>query len=284
MSAHDSPVLHGLAGLLSGGAVTALLHPLDLVKTRFQAQDGRSNLPTYRNTLHAFSTIARTGGARALWVGASPNVLGNSVSWGLYLLLYAWLKDVGRNFAGVQGIAGHLLAATGAGIGTAVCTNPIWVVKTRMCLPLHDRPSAYTGLVDAFVSIARSEGLRGFYVGLLPALLNVSHGTVQLVAYEQLKLWFGTPLGPAQALTAGALAKTLASVSTYPLQVIKTRLQLHPDLRRGDWVSIMSHLFRHEGLRGFYKGLGPNLLRVTPAAALTFTFYEGLVFVFQMVV
>jgi len=32
---------------------------------------------------------------------------------------------------------------------------------------------------------------------------------------------------------------------------------------------------RYEGLRGFYKGLVPNVLRVTPACALTFVVYEN---------
>lgn len=36
-----------------------------------------------------------------------------------------------------------------------------------------------------------------------------------------------------------------------------------------------SYNFRHEGVRGFYKGLLPNLLRVTPATALTFVVYEN---------
>ncbi len=33
-------------------------------------------------------------------------------------------------------------------------------------------------------------------------------------------------------------------------------------------------LFRNEKVRGFYKGLIPNLLRVVPATALTFMVYE----------
>ena len=35
--------------------------------------------------------------------------------------------------------------------------------------------------------------------------------------------------------------------------------------------------FRYEGLKGFYKGLTPNLLRVTPACCITFVVYEYLI-------
>lgn len=36
------------------------------------------------------------------------------------------------------------------------------------------------------------------------------------------------------------------------------------------------YTFRREGVRGFYKGLLPSLLRVTPATALTFVVYENM--------
>ena len=37
---------------------------------------------------------------------------------------------------------------------------------------------------------------------------------------------------------------------------------------------IPSLVFRNENMRGFYKGLAPNLLRVVPATAITFVTYE----------
>lgn len=48
------------AGAVAGFATVAAMHPLDVVRTRFQVNDGRiSNLPTYKNTAHAVFTIAR---------------------------------------------------------------------------------------------------------------------------------------------------------------------------------------------------------------------------------
>ena len=34
-------------------------------------------------------------------------------------------------------------------------------------------------------------------------------------------------------------------------------------------------LRRNEGARGFYKGIGPNVIRVTPACCITFVVYEN---------
>ncbi|CAK7334463.1 unnamed protein product [Dovyalis caffra] len=48
------------AGAVAGFATVAAMHPLDVVRTRFQVNDGRVvNLPTYKNTAHALLTIAR---------------------------------------------------------------------------------------------------------------------------------------------------------------------------------------------------------------------------------
>lgn len=61
-----------------------------------------------------------------------------------------------------------MLAAADAGILTLLMTNPIWVVKTRLCLQyVEDKNLAeskrYTGVTDALLKIYRTEGIRGLY-------------------------------------------------------------------------------------------------------------------------
>lgn len=61
----------------------------------------------------------------------------------------------------------HMVAAAEAGILTLVMTNPIWVVKTRLCLQYgrDNDPSQtrYKGMFDALAKIYRQEGVRGLY-------------------------------------------------------------------------------------------------------------------------
>lgn len=62
----------------------------------------------------------------------------------------------------------HMLAAAEAGILTLLMTNPIWVVKTRLCLQygnVESTPSnkCYKGVFDALGKIYRNEGVRGLY-------------------------------------------------------------------------------------------------------------------------
>lgn len=61
----------------------------------------------------------------------------------------------------------HMVAAAEAGVLTLVMTNPIWVVKTRLCLQYgiaSELPqNRYNGMVDALCKIYRVEGVRGLY-------------------------------------------------------------------------------------------------------------------------
>ncbi|KAM2099773.1 hypothetical protein ACFX1T_027007 [Malus domestica] len=141
------------AGAVAGIATVAAMHPLDVVRTRFQVNDGRVlNLPTYKNTAHAIFTIARLEGLRGLYAGFSPAVLGSTVSWGLYFFFYGRAKERYSKDREKQLSAGlHLASAAEAGALVSLCTNPIWLVKTRLQLqtPLHQtRPySGFYGLL-----------------------------------------------------------------------------------------------------------------------------------------
>lgn len=92
----------------------------------------------------------------------------------------------------------HILAAAESGVLTLAITNPIWVVKTRMCLQYGGnfaelnlpKSKQYSGMVDALVKVYRYEGVRGLYRGFVPGIFGVSHGALQFMAYEELKVMY----------------------------------------------------------------------------------------------
>ncbi len=56
----------------------------------------------------------------------------------------------------------YLLSSMGAGCVTTLCTNPVWLIKTRLELQVPGK-EPYKGFSDAVLTIARQEGLAGFY-------------------------------------------------------------------------------------------------------------------------
>ncbi|WZZ85447.1 hypothetical protein YC2023_114026 [Brassica napus] len=183
------------AGAVAGFTTVAAMHPLDVVRTRFQVNEGRglsTSLPTYKNTAHALFTITRIEGLRGLYAGFFPAVIGSTLSWSLYFFFYGRAKQRyargSRDDNEKLSPALHLASAAEAGALVCLCTNPIWLVKTRLQLqtPLHQtRP--YSGLLDAFRTIMKEEGPRALYKGIVPALVLVSHGAIQFTAYEELR-------------------------------------------------------------------------------------------------
>jgi solute carrier family 25 folate transporter 32 len=258
-----------------------------------------------------------------LYQGWVPAVIGSSISWGGYFFFYERLKrhlvDYKTNTHQstiptaqvLTSLDNFVLACSAGGIMVAI-TNPIWLIKTRMQLQmkktgvLHNiRP--YNGMMDAARTIVRDEGYLALYKGSGPAMLLTSHGGVQFVVYEYLRkrfhynraqrgddptsttIWrrFELSLG---YLMMGAAAKIVASTFTYPLQVMKARMQQRSDALEltvdGEVRAVKRHyqgltdtckrILQQEGVRGMFKGLIPNAVRVAPGAAITFVVYEGM--------
>lgn len=82
-----------------------------------------------------------------------------------YNSIKTWIQK--GNTATPLGPTMHMVAAAEAGILTLVMTNPIWVVKTRLCLQYgrdNGPPNTrYSGMIDALAKIYRAEGVRGLY-------------------------------------------------------------------------------------------------------------------------
>lgn len=279
---------HMLAGVSGGVCSTLILHPLDLIKIRFAVNDGRTaTTPQYRGLSGAFSTIFRQEGFKGLYKGITPNAWGSGSAWGFYFLFYNTIKTwiQGGNTTQALGPGLHMLAASEAGILTLLMTNPIWVVKTRLCLQFDSdtthNDKRYRGMIDGLTKIYRTEGIRGLYSGFFPGMLGVSHGALQFMTYEEMKnayneyrkLPIDTKLTTPEYLTFAAVSKLIAAAATYPYQVIRTRLQDQNHKYKGTWDCI-KQTWRYEGWTGFYKGLRPNLTRVIPATCITFVVYE----------
>ena len=143
-------------------------------------------------------------------------------------------------------------------------------------------PGAYRSILDGTRQIYQREGLQGFYRGLTPSLLGVSHGALQFMVYEKLKIHRSRSesgsqreLGSFDFLFLSGISKIFAGGVTYPYQVIRARLQMYNSQATYKGPrDVVVQVWKQEGWGGFYKGLGPNLLRVMPSTWVTFLVYE----------
>ena len=246
-SAEDGDASHLIAGAAAGCFATVLLHPLDLVKTRMQVQEfGNRRLPMYNSLVHACRTIFRLEGLRGLYQGVWPNVIGSTVSWGMYMHLYnegkARLKSTRP---AMPDSAVYVAAASCAGAATSLVVHPLFTIKTRLQLELvataraaAEGSSATADLVplsqrdnyetarNALRRMLREEGWGSLYRGLGPSLILVSHASIQFLAYEHAKhalstwresrgdAWRATGRAPANASAGGGASSSLSSWSS----------------------------------------------------------------------
>ncbi|KAL8674613.1 MAG: hypothetical protein Q9168_000988 [Polycauliona sp. 1 TL-2023] len=278
------PLIEAVAGFLAGVASTLVAHPLDVVKTRLQV-DRASSSRTGTSSRLVKEILKNDGIVQGFYRGLSPNLAGNSLSWALYFLWYSQTKAaLQAHYADGSRLSYYdfFLASGLAGALTAICTNPIWVIKTRMLSTAYRHPGAYRSISHGTREIYRAEGVRGFYRGLLPSLFGVSHGALQFMAYEQFKGHRasqlereGRRLSTVDYLWLSGASKVFAGSVTYPYQVVRSRLQMYEAEQTYKGArDVISQAWRQEGLGGFYKGLGPNLVRVLPSTWITFLVYE----------
>lgn len=82
---------------------------------------------------------------------------------------------------------------------------------------------------------------------------------------------------PIQHFSSGAIAGAIATCLTISGDVVKTRLQTQSRLGTEEYTGIIDaykKIYKTEGIKGLHKGLGPRLLYIMPASAMTFTFFE----------
>lgn len=277
------------AGAAAGAIAATFMCPLDVIKTRLQVH---GLPPAHKGSVIVTSLkdILRTEGFKGLYRGLSPTLVALLPNWAVYFTVYEHLKgflqshgDSGNQLT----VGANMLAAAGAGAATAISTNPLWVVKTRLQTQgMRQDVVPYKSMRSALKRIAHEEGIKGLYSGIVPSLAGISHVAIQFPAYEKIKCYMARrnnttvdKLSPGSFAIASATAKVIASVMTYPHEVVRSRLQEQGQARNNEVrykgvIDCIKKVYRKEGLPGFYRGCATNLLRTTPSAVITFTSYE----------
>ncbi|KAJ9140775.1 hypothetical protein P3X46_031379 [Hevea brasiliensis] len=226
-------ICHAGAGAAAGAIAATVVCPLDVIKTRLQVH----GLPSTSNSgrtgsiiVTSLKNIIRNEGFKGLYRGLSPTIIALLPNWTVYFTVYEQLKGILLSHGDGNSqltIGANMVAAAGAGAATAIATNPLWVVKTRLQTQ-GMRPDVvpYKSILSAFRRIIHEEGMRGLYSGILPSLAGISHVAIQFPAYEKIKYYVAKKdntsvdkLSAGDVAIAASTSKVIASVMTYPHEV-----------------------------------------------------------------
>lgn len=126
----SSPVVKFTAALISGGVGSAIVNPLDLVKTRFQASNPGEKLP-YSSTYGAIRNIYQTEGMRGLYKGWVVTSSRAAILTSAQLGSYDTIKNniLINLFGFKEGFLLHFAASMASGLITTTAANPGMVLS-----------------------------------------------------------------------------------------------------------------------------------------------------------
>merc|ERR1712196_221138 len=159
----------------------------DTVKVRLQVQ-GRSAGKQYSGMLDAFTKIvANEGVVSGLFKGISPALLRQCTYGSTRLAMY---DDIKAAFGHVEGqhfpIYKKVAAGMTCGALASAIFTPVDVVKVRM--QADAAGTRYKGMLDAFRTIAKEEGVQGLYTGMSPTVQRAAIvAASELASYDVFK-------------------------------------------------------------------------------------------------
>lgn len=174
------------------------------------------------------------------------------------------------------------------------CVYPLDTLKFRLqCETVKDGLKGSALVRQTAVKMYADGGLRACYRGVTMGLIGMfPYSAIDMGMFEFLKKTYRIRYAkyagcheddaqPGNIATGiiGATSGAFGASVVYPLNVVRTRLQtqgtaMHPQTYTGIW-DVTRKTIQHEGVRGLYKGLTPNLLKVAPALSITWVVYEN---------
>ncbi|CAN8316954.1 unnamed protein product [Cochlearia groenlandica] len=283
-----------IAGGIAGAFSKTCTAPLARLTILFQLQGMQSGAAVLsRPSLwHEASRIVNEEGFRAFWKGNLVTVAHRLPYSAVNFYAYEEYKKILYTNPVLQSYIGntsgspfvHFISGGLAGITAASATYPLDLVRTR--LAAQRNAMYYQGIGHAFRTICSEEGLLGLYKGLGATLLGVGPSlAINFAAYESLKsFWISHRPNDSKVIVSlgcGGLAGVASSTATFPLDLVRRRMQVEGAGGRArvyntGLFGTFKLIFKTEGMRGLYRGILPEYYKVVPGVGIAFMIFESL--------
>ncbi|KAI9033778.1 mitochondrial carrier domain-containing protein [Phycomyces nitens] len=286
----DEAAHHAWRYLLAGGVAGAVSRtctaPFDRLKVYLITHSRETPTVTLTSALRA---IYEKGGWRGLFVGNGLNVVKIVPESAIKFYAYETCKELMAKALNCEDknsipTSARFVAGGMAGLCAQFMIYPAETLKTRI-MSQGERTQV---LKTAKTMYARA-GIRAFWPGLTLGMVGVfPYQAMDLGIYETLKISYlqyadreygeSRDRQPSVLVlwACGMVSGSIGATSVYPLNVIRTRLQAqgthaHPHYYDSAWHAARV-TYQKDGVRGFYKGLGPTLLKVSKIIGIYITY------------
>ncbi|CAG9311089.1 unnamed protein product [Blepharisma stoltei] len=276
-----------ISGVIGSWCGVCVGQPFDIIKVRLQNNGG--------SAVGTLKCLITHEGFFTLWKGSLPPLIGNglasSISFGINENSKRIISSY-NNPGEVLSISQHSLCGTISGFFRAFISCPTENIRIRMQIQGKIDPRGdplYKNSVDCFLTIFKKYGIFGIYKGFPITMLRELIGiTMYFMGYQysgrklfggdnantnELKMW--------QIMICGGLAGYAYWV-VYPIDVVKSKLQSdsYKNMRYKSTIECVKTIYKDIGVKGFFRGFLPAIIRAAPANAAILTGFETMMSIF----
>lgn len=264
-----------ISGAIAGGVAKTCIAPLDRTKIHFQITETQFSI---KKAVKFLNHTYTNHGIVALWRGNSATMARILPYAGLQYCSHEQFKrllHVDTNQKKKQNKAKSFLAGSLAGVLSSICTYPLDLARARMAVTQSDNLK----LAQVFQLVFKKDGFLGLYAGCLPSLLGIiPYAGATFFTYETAKRkhyeWTGKEEpNHVQRMMFGALAGLIGQSATYPLDVVRRRMQTS-ETKLGMLDTFKKVISNPRPMKSMYKGLSLNWIKGPISVGISFTTYD----------
>ncbi|KAL3229607.1 putative mitochondrial carrier protein PET8 [Nakaseomyces bracarensis] len=261
-----------LSGAAAGTSTDLVFFPIDTLKTRLQAKGG----------------FFRNGGYHGVYRGLGSAVVASAPGASLFFITYDYCKQETHSVfeqlfphrsAGFVDVVTHMFSSSMGEIAACMVRVPAEVVKQRSQTSTSATGGGSWETLKVILRNENGEGIRrNLYRGWSTTIMReIPFTCIQFPLYEFLKKEWAAydeieRVEPWKGAVCGSIAGGVAAASTTPLDFLKTRLMLSKN--SVPLLKLISGIYREEGFKVFFSGVGPRTMWISAGGAIFLGIYE----------
>lgn len=273
-----------LGGIVACGPTHAAVTPLDLVKCRLQV-----DRTLYRSNLDGWRTIVRHEGPAKVFTGFGATAIGYSLQGAGKYGGYEFFKHLySHSLVGAETAARHntvvyLAASATAEFIADVMLCPFEAIKVRQQTTM---PPYCSNVLQGVRKLYASEGLRGFYKGIVPLWCRqIPYTMCKFTSFEKIvqAIYARLPtpkseMSPLQQISVsfagGYLAGILCAVVSMPADVMVSKI--NNERKPGESMAkATSRIYKKIGFSGLWNGLAVRIVMIGTLTSFQWLIYDS---------
>lgn len=264
-----------ISGAIAGGLAKTCIAPLDRTKIHFQIHDTKFSA---KEAIKFLALTYQQNGITALWRGNSATMVRILPYASLQYCTHEHFKKllkVDTNERKKGNKMRSFTAGSLAGVISSLSVYPLDLARARMAVTNRDNIT----LFNTFKTLVTKDGYLSLYRGCLPSILGIiPYAGVTFLTYETLKRHHHERNGQSEPpyhhrMAYGALAGLLGQSASYPLDVIRRRMQTSATRLKMTETAI-TIINNPNPIRQMYKGMSLNWVKGPISVGISLTTFD----------